>query len=190
VVRDIRVGAWDAEPQPFMGGVISAAAAQQMLKAQQHLISLGGRALLTMASLAENSGLLSPGIIELTGVKGVPDEEYFGPLTTVIRYDSFEQGLKIANDTRYGLSLSLISPQREQFEQVLIEARAGVVNWNKPTNGASSAMPFGGVGASGNHRASAFYAADYCAWPMASVESATLSMPASPLPGLNFGQPQ
>jgi len=50
--------------------------------------------------------------------------------------------------------------------------RAGVVNWNRPTTGASSAAPFGGIGASGNHRPSAFYAADYCAFPVAGLEAA------------------
>jgi len=67
---------------------------------------------------------------------------------------------------------------------VLIEARAGIVNWNKPLTGASSAAPFGGVGASGNHRASAFYAADYSAWPMASLESDNVTLPAKLSPGI------
>ncbi len=186
VAGSLRVGRWDAEPQPFMGGVISAAAAEKMLAAQRHLLALGGKALLTMKPLESGSALLSPGIIDVTGVADVPDEEYFGPLTTIIRYDDFAQALRIANDTRYGLSVGLVSPQREQFEQLLLEARAGIVNWNKPLTGASSAAPFGGVGASGNHRPSAFYAADYCAWPMASLESASLTLPASLSPGLSF----
>ncbi len=82
--------------------------------------------------------------------------------------------------------MGLISPQREQFEQLLLEARAGIVNWNKPLTGAASAAPFGGVGASGNHRPSACYAADYCAWPMASLESESLSLPTTLSPGLAF----
>ena len=49
--------------------------------------------------------------------------------------------------------------------------RAGVVNWNRPTTGASSSAPFGGIGGSGNHRPSAFYAADYCAFPVAGLEA-------------------
>ncbi|MFC0227278.1 succinylglutamate-semialdehyde dehydrogenase [Serratia aquatilis] len=188
VTAALHVGRWDAEPQPFMGGVISSAAAEKMLIAQQHLLTLGGKALLTMRQLESGSALLSPGIIDVTDVAGVPDEEYFGPLTTVIRYDNFEQAVRIANNTRYGLSIGLVSPQREQFEQLLVEARAGIVNWNKPLTGASSAAPFGGVGASGNHRPSAYYAADYCAWPMASLESASLTMPASLSPGLSFNK--
>ncbi|CVH96589.1 N-succinylglutamate 5-semialdehyde dehydrogenase [Acinetobacter baumannii] len=115
---------------------------------------------------------------------GIPDEEYFGPLTTIQRYDSFDEALKIANATRFGLSVGLVSPKRELFDDLLIEARAGIVNWNKPLTGASSAAPFGGVGASGNHRASAFYAADYCAWPMASLESESLTLPEKLSPGI------
>ncbi|KDP93651.1 hypothetical protein ER13_17570 [Brevundimonas sp. EAKA] len=49
--------------------------------------------------------------------------------------------------------------------------RAGVVNFNRPTTGAAGDMPFGGLGASGNHRPSAYYAADYCAYPVASFEA-------------------
>ena len=52
--------------------------------------------------------------------------------------------------------------------------------------GASGAAPFGGIGDSGNHRASAFYAADYCAYPVASVELEQSQMPASLNPGLHF----
>ena len=64
--------------------------------------------------------------------------------------------------------------------------RAGIVNWNRPITGASSAAPFGGVGDSGNHRASAFYAADYCAYPVASVELDKVTMPGKLSPGLSM----
>ena len=130
-------------------------------------IALGGKVLLKMRWPARDSALLTPGIIDLTGVKQVADEEVFGPLLAVVRYDSFDEAIRLANATRYGLACGLISPQREKFDQLLIEARAGIVNWNKPLTGAASTAPFGGIGASGNHRASARYAADYCAgrWP-------------------------
>lgn len=184
VAANLVIGDWDAQPQPFMGGVISAKAAADMLRAQQNLINLGARSLLEMKSLRENSALLSPAILDVSGVVGIPDEEYFGPLTCIYRYDEFDEALTLANATRFGLSVGLVSPKREQFERLLIEARAGIVNWNKPLTGASSAAPFGGVGASGNHRASAFYAADYCAWPMASLESEQLSLPEKLSPGI------
>lgn len=181
----IVVGHWNADPQPFMGGVISLRAATAMLKAQEHLLTLGGKSLLMLRQPNANATLLSPGIIEMTGIDA-PDEEYFGPLLSVIRYQSFDEALRIANRTRCGLAVGLIARDEGLFHRLSDEARAGIVNWNKPLTGASSNAPFGGVGASGNHRASAFYAADYCAWPMASLTSPLLSLPATPSPGLPF----
>ncbi len=184
VAKNLVVGAWNAEPQPFMGGVISAHAAEQMLAAQSKLMALGAKPLLEMTRPQADNSLLTAGILEVSDVADIPDDEYFGPLTTIYRYHDFDEALNIANNTRFGLAVGLVSPQRQLFERVLIEARAGIVNWNKPLTGASSAAPFGGVGASGNHRASAFYAADYSAWPMASMESGSVTLPSKLSPGI------
>ena len=186
VTSKITVDKWDAQPAPFMGPVISQQAANHLLSTQDKLCALGGTSLLTMTHLQADSALLSPGIIDATKIDSLPDEEYFGPLLTVIRYDNFEQAITLANQTRFGLAIGLISTQRDRYEHLLTLARAGIVNWNKPLTGASSNAPFGGVGASGNHRASAYYAADYCAWPMASMESTSIQLPESNLPGLHF----
>lgn len=186
VAGDLLVGKWDAQPPPFMGPVISNQAAENLLAVQEHLCSLGATPLLKLTRLQPDSALLSPGIIDVSGIDGLPDEEYFGPLLTLIRYDNFSQAIDIANNTRFGLATGLVSAQREDYERLLLAARAGIVNWNKPLTGASSNAPFGGIGASGNHRASAYYAADYCAWPMASLESENLLPPETSLPGLHF----
>jgi succinylglutamic semialdehyde dehydrogenase len=78
----------------------------------------------------------------------------------------------------------LLSENADEYAAFRRHIRAGIVNWNRPLTGASSAAPFGGIGASGNHRASAYYAADYCAWPQASLESVTLALPEKLSPGL------
>lgn len=186
VAGRLQPGRWNAEPQPFMGSVISTAAAEKIYGEWQQRVAAGGKVLLAMRWPDRHSALLTPGIIELTGVEGVADEEVFGPLLGVIRYDHYDDAIALANQTRYGLSCGLISPSRQQFDQLLLEARAGIVNWNKPLTGAASTAPFGGIGASGNHRASAWYAADYCAWPMASLETPDLTLPATLSPGLDF----
>ena len=186
VSQRLTPGTWDDEPQPFIGGLISEQAAQQVFTAWQQLEAMGGRTLLAPRLLQAGTSLLTPGIIEMTGVTGVPDEEVFGPLLRVWRYDNFDEAIRMANNTRFGLSCGLVSPEREKFDQLLLEARAGIVNWNKPLTGAASTAPFGGIGASGNHRPSAGYAADYCAWPMASLESDSLTLPATLNPGLDF----
>ena len=186
VTARLQPAAWNAEPQPFMGSVISPAAAGHIYAAWQQRIDLGGKVLLAMHWPDRDSAIITPGIIEMTDVAKLLDEEVFGPLLQVIRYDEYDQAIRLANQTRYGLSCGLISPQRAQFDQLLLEARAGIVNWNKALTGAASSAPFGGVGTAGNHRASAWYAADYCAWPMASLESPSLALPGSLSPGLDF----
>ncbi len=82
----------------------------------------------------------------MSDVANVEDEEVFGPLLGVWRYDTFEEAIALANATRFGLSCGLISPEREKFDRLLLEARAGIVNWNKPLTGAASTAPFGGTG--------------------------------------------
>lgn len=186
VAKNLKIGAWNDHDQPFMGGVISSQAAQSLLEAQQKLLALGATPLAEMQLLAADSTLLSAGILDVSKVTDIPDEEYFGPLTKIYLYQDFDEALKLANQTRFGLAVGLISPDRELYERLLISARAGIVNWNKPLTGASSAAPFGGIGASGNHRPSAFYAADYCAWPMASLETETIELPEKLSPGISF----
>ncbi|MCY7386840.1 MAG: succinylglutamate-semialdehyde dehydrogenase [Burkholderiales bacterium] len=182
----LKVGHFDDADPPFMGAVISVAAAGNLLKAQAALIAKGANILLEMKTLRANTALLSPGIIDVTGVAELSDEEYFGPLLQVTRYGNFTEALAIANNTRYGLAAGLLSENADEYATFLRQIRAGIVNWNRPLTGASSAAPFGGVGASGNHRASAYYAADYCAYPQASLESATLTLPEKLSPGLTL----
>lgn len=185
-VKAIAVGPWNAEPQPFMGSMISEAAAKGMVAAQRNLQNLGGVSLVELTHIEGGTGLVSPGLIDVTEVIELPDEEYFGPLLQLVRYSSFDQAISLANDTRYGLSAGLLADSREDYDYFLARIRAGIVNWNKQITGASGAAPFGGVGASGNHRASAFYAADYCAYPVASMEADGLSLPQALSPGLSL----
>jgi len=186
VAASLRVSAGNATPAPFMGPVISAAAAAQLLTAQAGLLRRGGAALLTMRQLVPKTGLLTPGIIDTSGVADISDEEWFGPLVQIIRVRDFSAAIDVANATRYGLVAGLLSDDEASWRQFLQQTRAGVVNWNRPTTGAASTAPFGGVGHSGNHRPSAYYAADYCAYPVASIEAAVLEMPAQLAPGLSF----
>ena len=184
VAAQLKVGHFDDTDPPFMGAVISIAAATNLLDSQAALITQGANALLEMRSIEVGTALLSPGILDVSNVADLADEEYFGPLLQVTRYNSFTEALAIANNTRYGLAAGLLSENADEYATFLRYIRAGIVNWNRPLTGASSAAPFGGVGASGNHRASAYYAADYCAYPQASLETPTLSLPEKLSPGL------
>ncbi|MDP2714887.1 succinylglutamate-semialdehyde dehydrogenase [Rheinheimera sp.] len=186
VSRNIQVGLYDAAEQPFMGSMISVAAAKGMLAVQQQLVDLGGEVLLQMRHLDENTALVTPGIVECSKVANFPDDEHFGPLLKVFRFTDFDQAIDAANATQFGLSAGLLSDSAELYQHFFRRIRAGIVNWNRPITGASSAAPFGGIGSSGNHRASAYYAADYCAYPVASVELEQVVMPEQLSPGLSF----
>ena len=186
VAQNIQIGKSDAQPAPFMGPVVSAAVAQKLLEAQSGLIAKGGKSLLTMRQLQPNTGFLSAGIVDVTDAENIPDEEWFGPLLQIVRVRDFGSAVQVANNTSYGLAAGLLSDDPALWLQFQNQSRAGVVNWNRPTTGAASTAPFGGTGNSGNHRPSAYYAADYCAYPVASIETSLLEMPKQLSPGLVF----
>jgi len=179
-------GRFDAEPAPFMGTVISLATAEALLRTQAQRLAQGGRVLLEMCQPEPGRALLTPGIIEVTGIAELPDEEVFGPLLQVQRYGDFAAALALANATRFGLAAGLLADDPATYDAFRLGVRAGIVNWNRPLTGAASAAPFGGVGASGNHRPSAYYAVDYCAFPVASLESDALRLPTPLPPGIRL----
>jgi len=168
LVERLTIGAWNSASEPFMGPLISARAARA---ARDVGLAVPGDAILPLDGVSGlGEAFLKPGIIDVTGLE-TPDEELFAPLLQVRRVASFDEALAVANATRYGLSAGLISNESALWGKFLNRIRAGVVNWNRPTTGAAGSMPFGGLGASGNHRPSAYYAADYCAYPVASFEA-------------------
>lgn len=171
LIGRIIVGAPHDAPQPFMGPVIDNHAADMLVESVGELVALGGRLLRPLRRPVADRPFLTPCVIDMTDARETVDAELFGPVLQVFREASFDAAIEAANNTRYGLSASLISDDAGLYEQFWARIRAGIVNWNKPTNGASSAAPFGGIGWSGNHRPSAFYAADYCAYPVVSSEA-------------------
>nr|WP_279653169.1 succinylglutamate-semialdehyde dehydrogenase [Pseudomonas morbosilactucae] len=186
VSSTIEVGAFDQQPAPFMGSVISLGAARALMDAQEQLLANGAVALLEMTQPRAQAALLTPGILDVSAVAERPDEELFGPLLQVIRYVDFDGAIAEANNTQYGLAAGLLSDSEAHYQQFWLQSRAGIVNWNKQLTGAASSAPFGGVGASGNHRASAYYAADYCAYPVASLETPSLLLPSALTPGVRL----
>jgi len=182
--KKIRMDQPFADPAPFMGPQISKAAADFILNAQANLQSLGGQSLVEAES--KGAAFVSPGIIDVTTIADLPDEEYFGPLLQVVRYETLEQAVELANDTRFGLSAGLVTTDDAEWEYFVDHIRAGIVNRNRQLTGASGDAPFGGPGASGNLRPSAFYAADYCAYPMASMEGSATELPATLSPGVEL----
>ena len=165
------VGGPFADPQPFMGPVIDNAAADHVQEQWLNLMMKGGKPLRRLDRPQKDLPFLTPALIDVTDLRDRPDEEIFGPVLQIIRVKDFDAAINEANNTRFGLAASLIGGSPEMYDKFWANVRAGVINRNKPTNGAPSNAPFGGIGLSGNHRPSAFYAADYCAYPVTSSEA-------------------
>jgi succinylglutamic semialdehyde dehydrogenase len=163
-----------SEPFPFMGPVIDNETADGLTESFVTLMSHGGRPIKHMARPIAGRPFLTPGIIDVTDMKDRPDIELFGPLLQCIRVRDFAEAIAEANNTRFGLSASLIGGTPEQYNEFWSNSRAGITNWNSTTHGSSAAAPFGGIGLSGNHRSSGYYAADHCAYPVVSAENEEL----------------
>jgi succinylglutamic semialdehyde dehydrogenase len=182
--ENIKVGDPLSTPEPFMGSVIANASADHIMGAYNDLLDAGARVIVPM--LRKKHAIITPGIIDVTEIKNRKDHEIFGPLLQVILVDDFDAAIKEANNTGYGLSAGLLSDDAACFKEFLLRSRAGIVNWNRPLTGASGSVPFGGIGKSGNYRPSAYYAADYCAYPVASMQLEELKLPEELAPGIKL----
>jgi len=161
-----------ATPPPFMGPMIDIAAADHLQEQWLELMMKGGKPVRRLDRPVPDRPFLTPALIDVTDIADRPDEELFGPVLQMTRVKDFDAAIDEANATRFGLAASLVGGNPELYDRFWANVHAGVINWNRPTNGAPSNAPFGGIGLSGNHRPSAYYAADYCAYPVTSSEAA------------------
>lgn len=182
----LSVGWYDQVPEPFMGSLISLQAGRQMFDFWQQLQAAGGTPILEPRMIDDQPALVTPGLIEMTNAGAIPDEECFAPMLQVYRVGTLTDAIALANRTKYGLSAGLLTERLSDWDEFIATIRAGVVNLNRQTTGASGKLAFGGCGLSGNHRPSGYYAADYCSFPVASMESDSLQVPESKMPGMNW----
>jgi len=183
-INKIKVGPYSVEPQPFMGPLVSKEAMQHVFSAYEKLIDEGADPLVPVKKLGAIGAFLSPGLLDVSNIKSRRDEEIFGPVLQLLWVNDFDEAIQEANKTEYGLVAGLLSENEKHFQRFYDEVRAGLINWNRPLTGASSQAPFGGIGKSGNHRPSAYYAADYCAYPVPSLCDKGLDLPAQLTPGI------
>jgi succinylglutamic semialdehyde dehydrogenase len=184
LTEGLLIGEPSAEPSVFMGPLISRGARQAVLDAQGSFEAAGARALLRAEALAGEGWYLTPGLMEVPafteGEAGAgADVEVFGPLLRMSVVSTLEEGIAQANATQFGLAASVFTRDARCAERFMREVRAGCINWNTGTAGASSKLPFGGLGRSGNHRPAGAFSLDYCAYPVAGMvelgASATLA---------------
>ncbi len=177
--ESLRVGLPDDDPPPHLGPLVSVAAADHLESTYESLLQLGCQPLIPMTRDSQRKNLVRPAIVDATKLSDdqldqIGGLEWFGPLLVIQRTGEFSQAVDWASRTPYGLAASLLGGSRQMFQQFVDRVGAGVVNWNRPTTGAAGALPFGGLGDSGNHRPAGFFAIDFCSDPVSSLESETL----------------
>ncbi|MCW5777400.1 MAG: aldehyde dehydrogenase family protein, partial [Phycisphaeraceae bacterium] len=167
-----------AAPHPvFMGPIISEHARSAVLDAQARFARAGGEVMVESRAVETPEGgfFVSPCVLRVDrftaseGGEAGCDEEVFGPMLRIAVTDSLDDALEQSNATRFGLAASIFTRSDRHAERFFNAVRAGCVNLNAGTAGASSRLPFGGLGISGNHRPAGSFSLDYCAYPVAGM---------------------
>jgi aldehyde dehydrogenase (NAD+) len=105
---------------------------------------------------------MSPALFLGQAEHRIAREEIFGPVAVVIRADSYEHALALANDTRYGLCAGICTSSLKHATHFRRHAQAGMVMVNLPTAGVDYHVPFGGrKGSSHGPREQGRYAAEF-----------------------------
>ncbi|MCB0357069.1 MAG: succinylglutamate-semialdehyde dehydrogenase, partial [Bdellovibrionales bacterium] len=187
--KKLTIGHWTQNP--FMGPLISKDSVEKYLRFQEIAKREGAECMMRGKNLdLEFEGnYVTPSIylIPKADQQSVYQNcEIFGPNVGVYKVEDFDEALEINNAGGFGLVMALFSKDRSLFDKALIDARVGLLNWNRTTNGASSRLPFGGMGKSGNDRPSAHFAVNYTTVPVASLEDLTPFDETKILPGIEF----
>lgn len=187
--KKLTIGHWSENP--FMGPLINAQAVEKYVRFQEIANRENCESLMRgkQMDLKHKGHYVTPSIhlVKKFDANSIYQKsEIFGPNVAIYRTRDFDESMKIVNSTGYGLVMALFSKDKALYEKALVDARVGLLNWNRTTNGASSRLPFGGLGKSGNDRPSAHFAVQYCTVPMANLEDHTAFDPTKMLPGMTF----
>lgn len=188
--KKLTIGHW--KENPFMGPLINAAAVEKYVRFQEIASREGADRLMrgkVLDSTSHKGYYVTPSICVVDRFREdsvYQKSEIFGPNVAIYRTSDFDEALKINSSTGFGLVTSVFTKKRALYEETVLRGRSGLVNWNRTTNGASSKLPFGGLGKSGNDRAAADFAVQYCTVPVASLEDPTPFDPKAAPPGLSF----
>jgi len=91
--------------------------------------------------------------VDVTPEMRIAKEEIFGPVLSVLKVSSFDEAIRVLNNTKYGLSSSIYTRDINSAFRAMRDIEAGITYVNGPTIGAEAHMPFGGVKETGNgHR--------------------------------------
>lgn len=161
----------------FMGPVVNGRTVDAVLQFQGSLAREGGRILVEASRMEGSGAFITPSVIEVDSFSLANDTEVFGPLVQICIVDDLDNAIAQANLTRYGLVSAIFTNVEAEWETFFKESRAGCINRNNGTAGASSKLPFGGIGMSGNHRPAGAFSVDYCAYPVANMVEEGIDAP-------------
>jgi succinylglutamic semialdehyde dehydrogenase len=187
--KKLTINHWSKNP--FMGSLINAQAVEKYVRFQEMANRENCESLMRGKSLdLDYKGhYVTPSIhlVKSFDPKSIYQKtEIFGPNVAIYRSSDFENALENVNSSGYGLCMALFTKNKELYNEALLKARVGLLNLNRTTNGASSRLPFGGMGKSGNDRPSAHFAVQYCTVPLASLEDSTQLDKTKLLPGVTL----
>jgi succinylglutamic semialdehyde dehydrogenase len=173
LVGKLKVG-HPAKDDTFMGPLISETARAKFLEGCARAKSEGAQAIIEPRAYELPEGPLGyyvrPGLHRVTEVRAdsaYQREELFGPDLAIYSFQEPEEAIALANAVDYGLTAAVFTGDRLKFDALANRIEAGVINWNAPTVGSSSRLPFGGIKRSGNHRPAGLFSTLYCAYPIA-----------------------
>ena len=141
-----------AEENPALGPVINEGARNSILKYVEQALREGGRLITGGRAVEGRDGyLIEPTIVsEVKPGHTLEQKEVFGPVLAVVRCSDFNEGLRIANDTEFGLTGAVYTQSEERMEQARREFHVGNLYINRKCTGAMvGAHPFGGFNMSG-----------------------------------------
>ncbi len=180
VASTLVVGA-GTDPEPiFMGPLATHAAREAVFQRQSALASAGGRVLLEAARFDRAGWFAGPGVIQVDRFNRETDCETFGPLVQMCVVESLDEAIQQSNETNFGLVASVFTKDDRVWQACFDGLRVGCLNHNTGTAGASSRLPFGGLGRSGNLRPAGSLAIDSAAFPLSGMHDATPSTAAVP----------
>ncbi len=156
------------------------------LRQRDHALELIGQSLargvrlITGGTVPDRDGFyFPPTIVDCSDAPDAPcvTQEFFGPVLSVVGFDTEAEAIRIANATEYGLASGLFTRDLTRAHRMIRKIRAGIV-WVNTYRAVSPIAPFGGHGLSGHGREGGLQAAlDYT-----SVKTVWLRTSDDPIP--------
>lgn len=128
-----------------MGPVASAAQHSQVLEAIERGVRDGAELVSGGRALDREGYFIEPTLF-VGGASGMwlNQEEVFGPVACVVEVSDLDEGIRVCNDTRYGLSAAVITTSATAAQRFEAEAEAGIIGVNRSSAATDLHLPFGG----------------------------------------------